>query len=418
MHSCCSIKRIYFQIDGRYIDEYRSIDEIRRMAYIKTRTTSSLKFLHVISNGLLTIVDFQNSGSTSTTLDLINSCFNELQTGDCQNSFEKLKRLSRSYTRYSPFVITPLSREEQMKQKFPYARYNYSSNTQYQECVALETEVLPQIEGYIVDFRHVEEILMNLTTSEIQESLVLVRRLMSYYDEVITIELIYHKYDKQLNKACNWMPEVLNNQNLVLSKYELKPEELIYDMKTSLDKIRNTYVTLHHNYAMFIQPDLEILGSYLDENMKKVELVENVKSAEQLWDFLFLLKEDLQTQIRGYSSMMTLTKERVSDGYRILLTVDFPVINKENVYELELVKTAAAINDSRMQEIVDNLKVDVIYYLPKLVRECYKRLITSMEEITGKLVKPVENLLEQLNKLRNDLEIYQTSTNMDTDFFM
>ena len=143
-----------------------------------------------------------------------------------------------------------------------------------------------------------------------------------------------------------------------------------------------------------------------------------MKSAEQLWDSLFLLKEDLQTQIRDYSTTMTLAKERILEDYIIYLTLDFPLINRENVYELELVKKAAAINDSRLQEIIDYLKVDVIHYLPELIMEYYNRLIESMAELTEGLVKPVGDLLGQLNQLRKDLEIYQASTNMDVDFFM
>ena len=41
-----------------------------------------------------------------------------------------------------------------------------------------------------------------------------------------------------------------------------------------------------------------------------------------------------------------------------------------------------------------------------------------MEEVIAGLVKPVEDVLEQIDELRKDLEIYQTSTRMDTDFFM
>ena len=41
-----------------------------------------------------------------------------------------------------------------------------------------------------------------------------------------------------------------------------------------------------------------------------------------------------------------------------------------------------------------------------------------MEDITDGLVKPIEDVLGQLDELRKDLEIYRTSTRMDTDFFM
>ena len=250
------------------------------------------------------IVNFQNNGLTSTTLDVLHSCSNErplnyssrnyheedntknnltlkmlypdawlhrmepdeTNSDECQSVLWKVKFLSKSYT--IPFFITPMNREEFMKHNFPYARYNYSSNLKYQECVALETEILPQIDRFIIAFRQVEEILMNLTTSDIQESFNLIRRLLSYYDEIINIGLIYHKYGNKLKNACPWMNEY--HWLLVLSKLKLKPEELRNDMKTSLDEIRNAYVTLDHNYATFIRPNLEILGRYLDGNITKV----------------------------------------------------------------------------------------------------------------------------------------------------
>ena len=71
-----------------------------------------------------------------------------------------------------------------------------------------------------------------------------------------------------------------------------------------------------------------------------------------------------------------------------------------------------------MQEIIDNLKVDVIHYLPKLVRECHHRLIESMMEIRKDLIRPIEDVLGQLDKLIDELEDYQKSTRMNTDFFM
>ena len=139
---------------------------------------------------------------------------------------------------------------------------------------------------------------------------------------------------------------------------------------------------------------------------------------EELWDVLYQLKEDLLTHFTEYTAKMSLAKDSLINFFEFYLTLDLPLINRGNVYELELVKKAAAINDSFMQEIVDNLKVDVVQYLPELMKECFNRLIKSMEKIRDDPVKHIEDVLEQLAELQKDLEIYQTSTIMDTDFFM
>ena len=111
-----------------------------------------------------------------------------------------------------------------MEEKFPHARSNYSSNKQHQECLALETEVLTQIDGYVERFKQVEEILMNLTTSEIQESLVLAETLLSNYKEIINIGQIYHNCWSKLKESCSWIKSVVRNQNRVLWIREKLPK--------------------------------------------------------------------------------------------------------------------------------------------------------------------------------------------------
>ena len=132
-----------------------------------------------------------------------------------------------------------------MEEKFPHARSNYRSNKRHQECLALQTEVLTQTDGYVEKFKQVEEILMNLTTSEIQESLVLAETLLSHYKDIINIGQIYHSYWSKLNEACSWIKSVVRNQNSVLWIWEKthdNPSRLLWDVfVTSLNKIRNAY---------------------------------------------------------------------------------------------------------------------------------------------------------------------------------
>ena len=164
--------------------------------------------------------------------------------------------------------------------------------------------------------------------------------------------------------------------------------------------------------------DIAILQRYLSGHLTKMELGKKLKSMEGSGDVLYHLKEDLLTLITEYSTKMTLAKDSLVQLYELYLNFDFPIINGQNVYELNLVERAAAINDPGMQEIVDNLESDVVQYLPELITQSYNGLIESMEQVTYGLIKPIEDVLGQLDELRNDLEIYQTSTRMDTDFFM
>ena len=458
----------FFQNDHYHIKSFK--DELLDKSYkFETKVITSLNFLHRVSEGMVSIVDFQKMGSSSKTLNFMNYCSNERsmnissilvnlshvsdpteqdkkgsnwtlkilypdaryvvdriqndvgETGNCQQLNDELKSVSLYYTRYSPMYIIPLNMDKLLGEKFPYARYNYSSSSQYQECVALETELLPQIDEYVAQFEHVEGMLMNLTTSEIQESLASVETLLSYYDKIINIGLIYHEYHSKINDACNWIRPVISHQNSLLWKITgtyWSPAYVLQNVDTSLEKIRNSYMKLDQYYSTVIHPDIEILQSYLIGNITKMELGKKLRSMKDSSDVLYQLKEDLLTQITEYSTKMSLSKDSLVELYELYVTFDFPFINKENVYELELVEKAAAINDSRMQELVDNLKVDAVNYLPELMKECFNRLAKSMEMIRDDLVKHIEDVLGQLAELQKDLEIYQTSTIMDTDFFM
>ena len=416
-----------------------------------------MKFLYYLSKAVVRIIGFQNMGPQSTTLDFLNFCFKETHpnlssisanfsqdtreqynpqsdltinmlyqlspnkySDDCMKIVDELREVSYRYTGINPFVNGSMKMPELMEELFPHVRYNYSSNKQYQECVALENQVLPQIEGYVVTFKEIEKMLMNWNSSEIQEALILVGKLSSYYGEIINIGVIYHTYQTKLEVCSSWLkPAVEDQYNSIFNSMPTLWDAYIFfeDISLSLTKIRNVYTKLYHLYTL-IHPHIAILQSYINGNITKIELGERLKSMKESWDVLYQLKEDLQTQIREYSGQVTLAKYSLVDVFERILTPDFPIINSKNVYELELVERAAAINDSRIQEIVDNLKIDVIHYLPQLITQTSDGLIESMDQVTYGLIKPIEDELGQLDELRKDLENYQTSTRMDTDFFM
>ena len=176
---------------------------------------------------------------------------------------------------------------------------------------------------------------------------------------------------------------------------------------------------MYENYMTIIFPGVENLDRYLNGNMSKIELSENlgktsfIKSAEALYG----QNADILSSIKNFITEMILAKENLLGLYSTMVSLKLPILNTHNIYELELVKQAGALDDPRLQQIVDSLKSDVTH-LPELVEECYNRLIRSMEEVIAWLVKPVEDVLEQIDELRKDLEIYQTSIRMNTDFFM
>ena len=410
-------------------------------------------------------MDFQNSGSTSTTLNVLSFCSNKtsspdsdvplvqsFQLGenntelhnvvtsdvhtslqisygspwldvesmkDCGKQFNLFKHVTRDYRGYRD--LAEQTTERFVSRIFINGTYNYSAYINHTKCIALETEVLQLIQKPLVRAKDAWEIYVNLTTAEtIQEALVYAEKLAGYYGDAVNNELIRYEYDNRMTEQCKWLEEFVWEEvyRVPWSKKTAGKEIRIF-MRKILNTMRREYKKMFENYMTIIFPRLENLGWYLNGNMSKTELSENlgkisfIKSAEALYG----QNADIRSSIKDFITEMILAKENLLGLYSTLVSLKLPILNTHNIYELDLVKQAGALDDPRLQHIVDSLKSDVTH-LPELVEECYDRLIRSMEEVIAGLVKPVEDVLEQIDELRNYLKIYQTSTRMDTDFFM
>ena len=89
-----------------------------------------------------------------------------------------------------------------------------------------------------------------------------------------------------------------------------------------------------------------------------------------------------------------------------------------NVYELELVKESNQISDSRMQDLIDNMKYNLTENFLTLINETYDRLTASVQEMKKSITNPVDDVTVKLRELQEDLHDYRISALMDSDFFV
>ena len=405
---------IKFQNDEKHIEAFRY--ELKALVQKLPKATTALNFLHGVSYGVLGVMDFQNNGSTSRIVDYLNLCFKNhssislnlldasepdqtlrtlypdiyvvfetsvllIPVTDCQNVFDEFKR--EAFLDYSdihlnliPIHIPTKNIEELLTENRLHLFYNKSSNAQHQECFSMEAEVLTLIDTYLSEFQEVDEIWRNLTKAPtIQEASVLAKKLLPYYSDIIHIGLMKYDYLRKLNNACHgtksFIEDLLRVNPKTVSPRQEEALALLQDAQTSLEKIRETYIKLRRHYDTAINSNIfENLQSYLDGNITKMELDAKLRSKQKSFALLYEHKEDLHANIKEYSTKMTLSTETHVNMYKRFVTLEFPLINIQNVYELELVEKAAAINDSRMPEIVNNLKIDVTIFLPEMIREC------------------------------------------------
>ena len=414
----------------------------------KIKGLSKLNVLDTISKRILIIMDFRNGGSTSTTLDFLSFCSNKTTSPsssvvlggldipgehntDLHNRTLEAVYPHLEFPSYRPWLDVETTKDcDEMLHDFLYemddrttdnnfdgdqteespeefissiffnGTYNYSANIRHTRCIAMETEVLQLIEEPLVRAKEAWRIIwLNLTTAEtIQEAQVFAEKLAGYYGDVINNGLLRHKYYNKMEEYSTWIVEFIDEDLALLvgSEQEEIAGEIRKKMRKILDTMRIDYSKMYENYITSVHPNIENLRRYLNRNMTKMELSQNLSQISFIksTEILYWQNADILSSIKKYTTNMTLAKEILMKICSALVSLKLPILNKYIVYELELVKYSGDLDDSRMRELVDSLKSDVTH-LPQLVAECYNRLIKSVEEMTNALVKPIDDVLEQ-----------------------
>ena len=165
-----------------------------------------------------------------------------------------------------------------------------------------------------------------------------------------------------------------------------------------------------------IQPTVKLGSDYVSGNITKVELAEAfaaahfTKAIQDLAD----CNADLVDTAKDFTNAILKGRDRLVSMYDELFDLKLPILNRFTVNQLELVKQAEILNDSRMENIVDSLQYDIEENLIELIKETYNRLMNPTEAFT----EPVEDLIEKIENFVEDLKEYKASTKMNTEFFM
>ena len=164
-----------------------------------------------------------------------------------------------------------------------------------------------------------------------------------------------------------------------------------------------------------ILPAVTLGDYYLEGNVTKLTLsgafdtLHLRKAVDELSDH----SADLSEFTNAYANAMINGRDKFEDMYEKMLNLKLPILNLMTVNTLELVKHAAQINDSRMQDLVHNLRQnpeDII----ELVKETYNRVMDP----TNFLIKPVNDVVKKTEPLAESLKEYKTAIKLNTEFFM
>ena len=119
----------------------------------------------------------------------------------------------------------------------------------------------------------------------------------------------------------------------------------------------NIYTELNNKVA----PNIEKVENYLNGNMTKLDLatIYNNPFFVEVLEDLAEMTSNLDVFTKEYTGFMALGSSRLTVAYSDLIGLTLPVIDHYNVYQLNLISKASAINDSEISQLVATLNTSL-----------------------------------------------------------
>ena len=463
----------FVQADRQKLNDLaKHLETNTRTLHTKSKAVATMDYVLSISKTIIGILNFYNDGQRSTTMDYLNICENKSLSNSTSRTVNLINLLYDDYPfnlkkdstlvslgLYGPELFSlwydgevqdcdnifvnlenrflyslNINRDipdktimEYIDDTFRSRNHDYRDTKQYLKCASDEVNVLNETHGVSQVLETAKTIAINLTLSQnTQEAIVYAKQLMHFYYDVVRVGEVNKAYEDKWEEE--WCKQIKSKIESDISFMKLSP--LWRDLKIkprysesareplSLNVIRDPYLKLLKTFPKVSQTIFN-LQRYQERNITKIQLSEKLSTRQQLKleDNVLDLVDTLREQVMDYIDWMMSLETELYSNYTNFLNLDMQLLNTGNVFELELVKTAGSLNQTDMQETINRLRYNITH-LPDLITLSFRRLVLSLEEIIDEIMRPIENVIAQLQQLRTDLEMFRRSTEMNTDFLM
>ena len=312
--------------------------------------------------------------------------------------------------------------EDIVRELFMNSTIEYSSNEDFKRC--LEEEKNFPTEKNLEISKRVKDIALNMVQSDsMSEALVYAQQIADNYLDVRDTLLDYNDFDSKINEYCYWYSDICRKENTLRSNGQAEMRAAMDDtnkVNRWFHKIGNHFDAMHKIYNEKILPTLTKAGDYLLGNITKKKLHRLLEQTtftmgkEDLLDFNTDLNEDIKYFIENVQN----AEESMVKAYEQLVQLKLPILTPNNVHDLLMVQSVKDANDVRVQEILESLKHGLDPGLVSLVKLTFQRILDSVNEVKEEIIKPMEDLMEEIQVLRKSLCEYEESTIIDSNFFM
>ena len=274
-------------------------------------------------------------------------------------------------------------------------------------------------------FTIIMELATNLTKSEtLEEAYSYAVQIPPFYKRRIKYDADYlEELDTNVREECDWLRELgeetREDGGRVGREFGNAKDQKDAALRqfTTLTELFNK---LYKEIVDKIDPTTSTSKEYINGFVEKTALCLEFetplfkKAIEDLSD----INRDLVEVLKDYIEEMTVGLGKMRRAYTGLFKLKLPVMNSYNIHQLQLVQRAAEMNDTLIQDVVNNIENNVEDPMYALEAEIHERLITPIGQMENTVADPVDDLLSQIGKLDESLNDYKESTKMNTEFFM
>ena len=294
----------------------------------------------------------------------------------------------------------------------------------HKECFIISETVQTLKNSYITTYNLSVKI---YDSKSFEEALYYAEQIQNLYPEFLPPSSVYVDLEKQFVQECSWTTDLANE----VHKDVVAGINSIKNSKNALKKAANFANKLKdaiNSQQKMIDSDLfdlfdlfDIIQAYTSGVISKLQLAERIvsKGFVKITQRLQFQNTEIQNLLQAYYHNLQISAQNnLFEGYLKLIQIHSPpLITRENVYDLEIVKATMTVNDTDIQNGLSQLKEDMSELLP-VILYLFEKLEKPTEELKKDVINPVDDILERMETLYKNLEEYKDSTVMNSHFFM
>ena len=351
-------------------------------------------------------------------------------SSECPVAFEDMK----SYIDFWGDIVLDIKEFKKYALAKEYAAYLQGVDEVFANTSINLTTIEPHVQCMAFDeeYSYLDSLMLNMTilganisySKTYNQAYTFAKQLPDLYKQRIQYdETKFRQMYKHVRDTCDWFEDAgvdtLDRGHVAMAELQKVKDERNTAMR-HIAYINELFELIYPAVMEILNPKVKLAQGYLEGNTTKIELATEFveQSFSTTVENLEYINHDLVSLTKTYIETMIQGRDKLQRFYQTIFNLKLPVLNNYNIYQLELVKSVTASNNTVIKHLITSIENSMEENIEKLIAETYNRLMEPMGNIKENVGDPIDDVLIQVRSLTENLKEYKDSTKMDADFFV